>query len=167
MAEEESGFRERKRLWDGGEETFPLQVLRRGEGWLLAGHITGREYSVGPLRIPRGVESLGVFVEGANWVLYSWLSSPSPLGVYLNAARGVEIREREVVWEDLLLDILYLPGGVRHILDYEEAVEVLGETVAAEVLRALEGVEREALRLSGEVLRKSEVHSRWWPIGNS
>jgi len=29
MAEEESGFRERKRLWDGGEETFPLQVLRR------------------------------------------------------------------------------------------------------------------------------------------
>lgn len=165
MTREETDFRERKVLSGGGEEIFPLKVMGRGKGWLLARHITRREYSVGPLHIPRGTESLGVFVEGASWVLYSWFKGPSPRGVYLNAAGDVRIGEREVVWVDLLLDILYLPGGGRYLLDYDEAVDSLGVAGAEELLRNLQEIEVDALNTAINILKKNDVHPLWWPSG--
>jgi hypothetical protein len=110
-----------KRTLDGMEHTFRCALLGQSAGWAALRFISDRRARVGGLELPAGTETVAHYWVDRPYTAYHWRDSQGQtLGIYLNAASDVEIRQGAIRWQDLALDVL-VTGGRIEIVDEDEA----------------------------------------------
>jgi predicted RNA-binding protein associated with RNAse of E/G family len=111
-----------KRMLDGREHRYRCALVARTADWLSIRYDLAHPTVVGTLALPAGAMTIAHYWTARPYTAYHWLDADGQtLGVYLNAASGVQISDHTVAWQDLALDVLVTaPGGIE-ILDDEEA----------------------------------------------
>ncbi len=147
-----------KRTVDGGEHRFTCTLLGRSGGWAALRYVLTDPWRVGGLVLPAGTETVAHYWVDRPYTAYHWLDPEGrTLGVYLNAAVGVEIGQDAVRWQDLALDVLVTSAGGIEVLDDEEARDApawLQPAIAAaraHLLTCAAAIAAEIVRLSAAV----------------
>jgi hypothetical protein len=111
-----------KRTVDGVEHVFRCSLVRRSDDWAALRYVSEAAHVVGSLQLPPGTETMAHYWTGRPYTAYHWLDPEGrTLGVYLNAASGVEITRDAVRWQDLALDVLVTAQGGVEVLDEDQA----------------------------------------------
>ena len=71
--------------------------------------------------LPAGTLSLGYFWVTRPYNAYHWVTPKGKtLGLYFNVSEGADITPQQVVWRDLVVDVLVTPDGRCRVLDEDE-----------------------------------------------
>jgi predicted RNA-binding protein associated with RNAse of E/G family len=153
---------ERKVRLDGSVEEWACELLVLEPGryaavrYVLPAERTLRGTA---LVLPAGTVTIGHFWVDRAYTAYHWLSGGRTLGVYCSVAELLEVEPEGIVYLDLAVDILFLPGGEVSVLDEHElpsdlereTLKTIDEAVAAlradpsGVLAGVEAATRSAL----------------------
>ncbi|TKH12295.1 DUF402 domain-containing protein [Peribacillus simplex] len=94
----------------------------------------------GPIKltIPVGSYTIAYYWKDRPYNLYIWRDNDGNyLGSYFNIVRNTYMADKLVSFEDLIIDILVLPGGAYFILDEEELPVPLEQFESGSVKQAL------------------------------
>jgi predicted RNA-binding protein associated with RNAse of E/G family len=117
-----SEFLEIKRTLDGREHRFACTLLHQSPGWVALRYVLAAPAAVGSLVLPAGAETVAHYWPDRPYTAYHWFDGQGrPLGIYLNAAAGIEFGPGEIRWTDLALDVLVTPVHGIEVLDDDEA----------------------------------------------
>ncbi|MFE4813911.1 DUF402 domain-containing protein [Peribacillus simplex] len=90
------------------------------------------------LTIPIGSYTIAHYWKDRPYNLYIWRDNQGNyLGSYFNIVRNTYMEDKLVSFEDLIIDILVLPGGAHFILDEEELPVPLEHYESGSVKQAL------------------------------
>lgn len=111
-----------KRTLDGGEKRFECRVLSRAEDRVVVLFVATEAMQVHGVALPAGTVTFGHFWQARPYNVYHWLRpvDGAALGVYANLASDTRLDGDRLVWLDLIIDVLILPGGAPAILDQDE-----------------------------------------------
>jgi hypothetical protein len=111
-----------KRTLDGGEKRFECRVLSRSEDRVVVLFVATEAMQVQGVALPAGTVTFGHFWEGRPYNVYHWLrpGEGTAIGVYANLASDTRLDGDRLVWLDLIIDVLILPGREPAILDQDE-----------------------------------------------
>ena len=87
------------------------------------------------LVVPAGTVTIGHFWADRAYTAYHWLSGERTLGVYCSVAELLRVEPEGIVYLDLAVDVLFLPGGAVSVLDEPE----LPSAIERETLKTIEG----------------------------
>jgi len=110
-----------KETLTGERKEFPctLCALTQDEAVIL--YKVLHEGRVEDVVLPAGTFSLGYFWATRPYNAYHWVTPKGKtIGLYLNISDGARITPQQVVWRDLLVDILVTPDGRCRVLDEDE-----------------------------------------------
>ena len=128
---------ERKVRLDGSvqEWTCELLVLEAGR-YAAVRYVLPEERSLDGtlLVLPAGTVTIGHFWADRAYTAYHWLSGERTLGVYCSVAELLEVEPEGIVYLDLAVDVLFLPGGEVSVLDEHE----LPSDIERETLKTIE-----------------------------
>ncbi len=105
-------------------QRFACQLHRRQSGYVILRYVNDRDMRVSDTPIPAGSVTLAHCIEGACsiwWEMY--LPDGRPLADLIHITSPVLIRETEVEYTDLLLDVWRPAGEQAVLLDDEELDE--------------------------------------------
>ena len=90
------------------------------------------------LTIPIGSYTIAYYWKERPYNLYIWRDNEGNyLGSYFNIVRNTYMADKLLSFEDMIIDILVLPGGAHFILDEEELPVPLEQFESGSVKRAL------------------------------
>ena len=110
-----------KETLSGERKEFPCIAcdVKQDEAVIL--YKIPREGRVEDLVLPAGSFSLGYFWATRPYNAYHWVSSKGKtIGLYINISDGARITPQQVVWRDLVVDVLVTPDGRCRVLDEDE-----------------------------------------------
>lgn len=105
-------------------QRFDCELHRRESGYVILRYVNDREMRVSDTPIPAGSVTLAHYIEGASsiwWEMYH--PDGHPLADLIHITTPVLIRDTEVEYTDLLLDVWRLAGEQPVLLDDEELDE--------------------------------------------
>lgn len=123
--------------------SFTCELLTFREGYAVLKYVIDENRSVGGVLLPRGTITLALYYSDRFYNLYYWISprdssvgeepievrSKTPwahdIACYFNIAELVRLSPQEIVYRDLVVDILVLPDGRSKVLDEAELPEHL------------------------------------------
>jgi predicted RNA-binding protein associated with RNAse of E/G family len=118
----------------GGEERFDCLRLSGGTEHAVLLWIAPGPMHVHGVELPAGTISFGHFWTGRFYNVYHWLDADRrTLGFYFNLADRTRIGEAELVWRDLVVDVLATPAGRLELLDEDELPPVIEPEAAAHI----------------------------------
>ena len=123
-----------KQTLAGGEKRFDCLRLAGGAGHAVLLWIAPEPMHVHGVDLPAGTISFGHFWTGRFYNVYHWLDAHRrTLGFYFNLADRTRIGEAELVWRDLVVDVLATPAGRLELLDEDELPALVDPEVAAHI----------------------------------
>ncbi len=123
-----------KQTMAGGEKRFDCLRLAGGAGHAVLLWITPAPMRVHGVELPAGTISFGHFWTNRFYNVYHWLDADRrTLGFYFNLADRTQIGEAELVWRDLVVDVLATPAGRLEVLDEDELPVLVDPEVAAHI----------------------------------
>jgi predicted RNA-binding protein associated with RNAse of E/G family len=91
---------------------------------------------VGHLILPAGTLSVGYFWADRPYNAYHWVTpAGNSLGLYLNISDSTVIKDHQVIWRDLVVDILITPDGRYRVLDEDELPQDIDPVLSAKIKR--------------------------------
>jgi hypothetical protein len=112
---------ERKKLLAGGEERYRCDLVFHEGSFCVLRYVLDKPARVGSLDLDAGTVTYGFYWSDRRYTLYKWISpANTEVGNYFNVADQISISRTEVVWRDLILDVLIKQDGAVEILDEEE-----------------------------------------------
>jgi predicted RNA-binding protein associated with RNAse of E/G family len=121
-----------KRTLAGGEKRFDCLRLAGDTRHAVLLWIAPEPMHVHGVQLPAGTISFGHFWTDRFYNVYHWLDADGrTLGFYFNLADRTRIAEAELVWRDLVLDVLATPDGRLELLDEDELPAVVEPEAAA------------------------------------
>jgi hypothetical protein len=111
-----------KRTLDGREKRFECRVLSRAEDRVVVLFVATEAMQVQGVSLAAGTVTFGHFWERRPYNVYHWLrpADGTGIGVYANLASDTRLEGDRLVWLDLIVDVLILPGRAPSILDEDE-----------------------------------------------
>ena len=125
-----------KRRLAGGEQRFACQRLAGDARHAVVLWVAPASMHVHGVDLPAGTISFGHFWGDRHYNVYHWLDpAGKTLGYYFNICDETQLATDKIVWRDLVLDVLVLPGRAPQLLDEDElaAAGPLDATAAAHV----------------------------------
>ncbi|MGG0412141.1 DUF402 domain-containing protein [Peribacillus simplex] len=113
----------------------------------------------GPIKltIPIGSYTIAYYWKDRPYNLYIWRDNEGNyLGSYFNIVRNTYMEDTLVSFEDLIIDILVLPGGSHFILDEEELPVPLEQFESGYVKQALNSLLNSIEILLSQIISESE-----------
>ena len=113
----------------------------------------------GPIKltIPIGSYTIAHYWKDRPYNLYIWRDNEGNyLGSYFNIVRNTYMEDKLVSFEDLIIDILVLPGGAHFILDEEELPVPLEHYESGSVKQALNSLLDSIDILLSQIITESE-----------
>jgi predicted RNA-binding protein associated with RNAse of E/G family len=149
---------ERKTRFDGTVEEFACRGLLVEPGKrAVIRYDFERDWTVSGIRLPKGGYTAGHFWSDRPYNVYHWLDAGRTLGFYFNVGLVDEISETQVVWRDLIIDVLVKPDGAIDILDEDEVPADLPAEHRRTIAQALEQIVTNPKRLVAEIERESRA----------
>ncbi len=128
---------ERKVRLDGSVEEWECELLVLDPGrYAAVRYVLPEERSLAGtlLVLPAGTVTIGHFWDDRPYTAYHWLSGEQTLGVYCSVAELLDVEPDGIVYLDLAVDVLFLPGGEVSVLDEHE----LPSDIERETLKTIE-----------------------------
>lgn len=133
---------ERKVRLNGAAEEWTCELLALEPGrYAAVRYVLPEERKLGgtALVLPAGTVTIGHFWANRAYTAYHWLSGEQTVGVYCSVAELLQVESDGIVYLDLAVDVLFLPGGDVSVLDEHElpsdiereTLTTIEETVAA------------------------------------
>jgi len=123
-----------KQTLAGGEKRFDCLRLAGSTEHAVLLWIAPEPMRVHGVDLPAGTISFGHFWTDRFFNVYHWLDADGrTLGFYFNLADRTRIAERELVWRDLVVDVLATPDGRLDLLDEDELPAVIEPEAAAHI----------------------------------
>lgn len=129
---------ERKVRLDGSVEEWACELLALEPGAHAAvRYVLQEERRLAGTRLvlPAGTVTVGHFWVDRPYTAYHWLSGGRTLAVYCSIAELLQVELEGIVYLDLAVDVLFLPGGGVSVLDEHE----LPSDIDRETLETIEG----------------------------
>jgi len=105
----------------GGEKQFSCLVASCSPQLAVLYYVLERDAQVGSLSLAKGTVTYGFYWPDRPYNLYHWLDDKGrELGNYFNIADSTIINEEEIIWRDLVVDILVNANDRLEVLDEEE-----------------------------------------------
>ena len=152
-----------KRTLDGREKRFDCRVLARDEGHAVVLFVAPAAMHVHGVDLPAGTVTFGHFWQDRPYNVYHWLRAGdgTVIGVYANLAGETRLDGDTLVWLDLIVDVLVLPGRAPAILDEDEIPDDLPSAVRA---RLADAQRRLLGDLSALLVELEAARMALWPI---
>jgi len=133
---------ERKIRYDATVVDHHCKLLKAEGSTVILAHQNERSFSMKAgakeLTISKGVLTFAYYWIDQPYNLYYWKdANGNELGAYFNIVRNTHVSEEAVSFEDLIIDLLVLPGGEFYILDEDELPEPLHQFEGGFVQEAL------------------------------
>ncbi len=145
---------ERKVRLDGSVEewTCELVVLAPGR-YAAVRYVLPEERRLGgsELVLPAGTVTIGHFWADRAYTAYHWLSCERTLGVYCSVAELLQVEPEGIVYLDLAVDVLVLPGGEVSVLDEHELPSDLERETLRTIEEAVAALQADPVGLLGEI----------------
>lgn len=128
---------ERKVRLDGSVEEWTCELLALEPGrYAAVRYVLPEERGLAgsDLVLPAGTVTIGHFWADRAYTAYHWLSGGRTLAVYCSVAELLEVEPEGIVYLDLAVDVLFLPGGGVAVLDEHE----LPSDIERETLKTIE-----------------------------
>lgn len=133
---------ERKVRLDGSAEAWTCELLALEPGrYAAVRYVLPEERRIAgtALALPAGTVTIGHYWADRPYTAYHWLSGERTLGVYCSVAELLRVEPDGIVYLDLAVDVLLLPGGGVSVLDEHElpsdlereTLETIEDAVAA------------------------------------
>ena len=115
-----------------------------------------REGRVEDVVLPTGTLSLGYFWATRPYNAYHWVTPKGKtIGLYFNISEGADITPQQVVWRDLVVDVLVTPDGRCRVLDEDE----LPAEMDVSLRQRINGIQEELVRQHETLLAEIEARS--------
>lgn len=151
-------YREIKHRLTGPTQEFACGRLRYEATGAAAAllFVSDRPRAVADLPLPVGTVTFAYFWSDRPYNAYHWMDAAgATLGLYFNVADSTTIGPDELVFRDLVVDVLVRPEGVPVVLDRDELpaelpfalhrrIEAATERVLAEIPALRDGLENES-----------------------
>lgn len=114
---------ERKVRLDGSVEEWTCELLALEPGRYAAVRYVlpeERRLAGTELVLPAGTVTIGHYWADRPYTAYHWLAGELTLGVYCSVAELLRVEPEGIVYLDLAVDVLLLPGGAATVLDEHE-----------------------------------------------
>ena len=109
------------------------------------------------LVLPKGTISIGHFWQARHYNCYHFINDPGEtLAAYFNVCLPPQIAEQHIYWQDLVIDVLKVPGEAPLVLDEEELPEDLDSSLAQTIFTARD----QLLRNLNDLLLELEQYAR-------
>jgi len=147
-----------KRRLAGDEVRFDCLRLAGNAQHVVVLWIARAPMHVHGVDLPAGTVSFGHFWTDRFYNVYHWVDPErrATIGFYFNLADHTDIAVGELVWRDLVVDVLATPGGRLEVLDEDELPEVLEPEAAAHIAEGKAAI----LGAPAQVLAEIEAASR-------
>lgn len=128
---------ERKVRLDGSVEEWTCELLALESGrYAAVRYVVPEERRLGDteLVLPAGTVTIGHYWADRPYTAYHWLAGELTLGVYCSVAELLRVEPEGIVYLDLAVDVLFVPGGGVAVLDEHE----LPSDIERETLKTIE-----------------------------
>lgn len=145
---------ERKVRLDGSVEEWTCELLALEPGRYAAVRYVlpaERRLAGSELVLPAGTVTIGHFWADRAYTAYHWLSGERTLGVYCSVAELLQVEADGVVYLDLAVDVLLLPGGGVSVLDEHELPSDLERETLATIEAAVAALQADPPALLADV----------------
>ncbi len=148
-------YLEVKRHLNKPDESYPCEVLVRGDGYVVLKYVNARPGQVGDVTFEVGSTTFAYYRNGAGYVLWKMCGADDRLkGHLFHICRDLKVGEGGVEYLDLLLDLWYDAEGRLTVLDREEleacrASGAVGKTDLDWIDRQAREIEQSADRIIG------------------
>jgi len=137
---------------NGERKEFPCVPCAVAEDEAVILYKVSREGRVEDVVLPAGTLSLGYFWTTRPYNAYHWVTPKGKtLGLYFNISEGTEITPRQVVWRDLVVDVLVTPDGRCRVLDEDELPAEMDDSLRQRIHRIREELVRQHETLLAEI----------------
>jgi len=110
-----------KRRPDGTELRFRCRLVHRRPASAVLLYVLAEAWPVAGLRLPAGAATFAYYWTSRWYNVYHWLApGGATLAHYVNVATPARLRDGEVEWTDLGVDVLGVPGAAPEVLDADE-----------------------------------------------
>lgn len=116
-------FQEHKRHLNKPDEVYACDLVKRGNDWVILRYVSTREWSVADTVLPSGSQTLAYYQTGSDCVIWRMCD---PLGMVMghlfHVCSLLEVRECDVSYLDLMLDVWGQADGRVWVLDEDDVV---------------------------------------------
>jgi len=152
----EQAILEIKETLTGERKEFPCTACAVGQDEVVILYKLPHEGRVEDVVLPAGTLSLGYFWATRPYNAYHWVTPKGKtIGLYLNISEGAHITPQQVVWRDLVVDVLVTPDGRCRVLDEEE----LPAEMEVSLRQRINLIQEELVRQHKALLAEIEVRS--------
>ena len=110
----------------GSKTIFPCELVAFGEYRAVLKYTIDRRWKVEELTLVPGTVTYGFYWQERPYNLYWWIDPRGKtVAHYFNLCDSTRITVEEVMWRDLIVDILVLPDGRASVLDEPELPDYL------------------------------------------
>lgn len=143
-----TSFIERKICYDSSVVDHSCKLLKAEHRSIVLLHRNERSFTMAAgaksLTIPEGAYTFAFYWLDRPYNLYIWKDRQgNGLGSYFNIVRNTYVTEQAVIFEDMIIDLLVLPGGEVYVLDEDELPEPLDRFEGGSVQRSLSSLVKE------------------------
>jgi len=145
-----------KETLKGERKEFPCTPCAVAEDEVVILYKVPREGRVEDVVLPAGTLSLGYFWATRPYNAYHWVTPKGKtIGLYFNISEGADITPQQVVWRDLVVDVLVTPDGRCRVLDEDE----LPVEMDVSLRQRINGIREELVRQHETLLAEIEARS--------
>jgi uncharacterized protein len=145
-----------KETLTGQRKEFPCMPCAVAEDEVVILYKVDHEGRVEDVVLPAGTLSLGYFWATRPYNAYHWVTPEGrTIGLYFNISEGADITPQQVVWRDLVVDVLVTPDGRCRVLDEDE----LPAEMDASLRQRIKVTQDELVRQHETLLAEIEVRS--------
>ena len=145
---------ERKVRLNGSVEEWTCELMALEPGrYAAVRYVLPEERRLGgtALVLPAGTVTIGHFWADRTYTAYHWLSGERTLGVYCSVAELLEVELEGIVYLDLAVDVLLLPGGGVSVLDEHELPSDIERETLKTIEEAVAALQADPARLLADV----------------
>jgi predicted RNA-binding protein associated with RNAse of E/G family len=147
-------FTEIKVRLSGERVYFGCELVEKRPDRVVLRHVLTHSAQVAGVDLPPGTVTLGYFWPERPYNIYHWLEpGGTTLAHYFNLSGPAIIRENELEWQDLVVDVLVTPDHRVQVLDEDEVPSSLDDEVRERIASAL----NEVLAGWPEIVEETEV----------
>lgn len=112
---------EKKITLAGQLHTYSCELVHYQHGFCILKYIIDRTYTIGGTTLFPGDITCALYWADRPYTLYIWSrTEPQRPIYYFNVADSISLKPEEVVWRDLVVDVLIDERGIAHVLDEHE-----------------------------------------------
>lgn len=119
----------------GRRSEYLCELLERSDRHAVLLYRLEHAARVADVTLPDGTVTYAFYWTDRSYTVYHWIGpGGDTLALYVNLADRVVIRDHDVEWRDLAVDLLFTPDGRVQVLDEDEvagAPETLQRRIAA------------------------------------